>query len=813
MMMNNSLSDKNHHQPSHEDNGRTTPSSTSLSIATPPPPSLSHHHHHHEEKDIPTSSSSLIHTNINNNNHYINNTSPIMIPLAGFKPGFIAQNKCLSTTTTNNNNNNNSNHATTTTSLSSAHTIQVMNPQTQQPSPLISTRARVVVVASDQGEASQESLSGAVQQQHDPSPTIEGKSVGGGPHDFHGSTMSLSVDTTSSQQPRMACTHYKLHPCGECKRRGLQHECVFSEPKKRGPKLRISESEEATVLNVSSSPTLKQTPPLLPQQQRKSNEPKKRKFPNDHSQTAEITSPTSATTQQAFKLAPNQQYYSTADMFPLSGPGMTQQLYPPLPTYFSTMFEDALLGRKEIDRRNYLLQMVNISLSHNFDNNSNMYQIEPSLDYVMQLFFREDFIHFVVECLDNNHRDMLKIFIRERVLLWIQQRVMSETFYQGIYYAFEALFLKYHCLFKLSIYDDNRSILLSESEKSIKQCKKELFKFMDSAQIGNVEKSCCFMWASFFNQILDGNNELSATLSRCALEKVQNDITIQMQQHYPIISEFLNIISKQYLLFTKYLLCSDIQQDLYKLQSSSSSINNASSSFYFKRLILKALQLTFVFRYTSSYPYLFLGEFERLVKNHDTFSPLTIQPAATTSTPASSSSDNMIVTSKTVRQTLLDMDCCIPRTTTECWSFLAQVNQQVISTNSPDILFWQFLIQYLKTRMVLTGFSPQSQQQQDLNFEQMNHNLVCHLKAIMDTCFGVSPVYLFITLICVRDLLLNLSSSIPSSAKEDYKKFMTHLTTSTREGNHMRACGNLFTNPQKEDIIELLNIAEQKFKI
>ncbi|KAG2388218.1 hypothetical protein C9374_001068 [Naegleria lovaniensis] len=800
-------------KPSHDDETSqkqlTRSSTDSNDVSSTTTTTTNHHHTSGTTRSIMNNSKETSW----NSNH------PPIVPLAGFKPGFIAQNT-LTRTTGNHNHNNNTNNNTTTSSYpasnhESGHSPSNLNhldhhhhiQQHQRGSIPIMTSNLVnhpqahsmavsegeatilppIMMRSGATAASQYSNHGVhlQQKQQNLATTIE---VNHG-NDFNGAvaSMSLSVDPS---QPRMSCTHCrkshrkcdKLHPCGECKRRGLQHECVFSEPKKRGPKLR-TESDE-TLISVSPSPTLKQTP-----SQRKINEPKKRKLPNDNSQN-ETNSPTREV------LKPPTTNYPQVDVSPLS------------------TFEDALLGRKEIDRRNYLLQMINVSLSHNFDTSSSassMYQIEPSLDYSMQLFFREDFINFIVDCLDNNHREMLKMFVKEKLLLWIQQRVMSDTFYQSIYSAFEALFLKYHCLFKLSIYDDNRSILLSESEKSIKQCKKELFKFLDSTQMGNIEKASCFMWAAFINQVLDGSNEMSVTLSRCALDKLQNDIAIQTTQSHQLSnspnSEFLNMISKQYLLFCKHSLCADIQQELQKLLIPIDQVQpimtNDVNSIYFKRLVLKALQLTVIFRYTSSYPYLFLGEFERLVKNNDAFSQLTITPVSTTL------DTNMMTACKTIRQTLMDMDCLIPRSSMECWSFLSQLNQQIISTNSPDILFWQFFIQYLKTRMILTGFSPQSKQ--DFS-EQLNHNLVFHLKAIMETCFVVSPLYISITLICVRDLILNLSSSLPSSLKEDYKKFMTHLTSSTREGSHMRSCGNLFINPQKEDIAELLNMVERHLK-
>ncbi|EFC35878.1 predicted protein [Naegleria gruberi] len=285
-----------------------------------------------------------------------------------------------------------------------------------------------------------------------------------------------SSNNTQTQQPptdpsqaRMACINcrkshrkckiYRPHfkdkgmPCGECKKRGIPDECVYYEPKKRGPKMKTAEEEAQS-----------------------KEEAKKRKV----SKKNEVPSATVVDLERTNLLQSNSQIIASSS----SNAATTTPVIP------------ALFSRKEIDRRNYILHMI--FPEANLPNDIKENCPDDSFNEMFRLFLSDEFVSFLVECMDGNKsKNQLMPFIREKVLLSILNRIM-EPYYHGMYFSLESLFLKYYCLFKLSPHDDNRPILLLESEKSVKQNKKDF-----NIITNDIQTIICNLWSSFFNTILE----------------------------------------------------------------------------------------------------------------------------------------------------------------------------------------------------------------------------------------------------------------------------------------------------------------------
>ena len=421
-------------------------------------------------------------------------------------------------------------------------------------------------------------------------------------------------------------------PCGECKKRGIPDECVYYEPKKRGPKMKTAEEEAQS-----------------------KEEAKKRKV----SKKNEVPSATVVDLERTNLLQSNSQIIASSS----SNAATTTPVIP------------ALFSRKEIDRRNYILHMI--FPEANLPNDIKENCPDDSFNEMFRLFLSDEFVSFLVECMDGNKsKNQLMPFIREKVLLSILNRIM-EPYYHGMYFSLESLFLKYYCLFKLSPHDDNRPILLLESEKSVKQNKKDF-----NIITNDIQTIICNLWSSFFNTILEFKS-VNSSYNQLVIKNMLDLIVNKLSENVDIQS----VLELQHALFTRYLLLIEIHQQIEGCTT---------NSVQFKKLVFNFLKLTYLSGITTKSAKL-VDQFEKF--NTKFFAILTSQYSSM---------------SLNTNYVMAEMECFIPRNLTECLTFLSVITSE--GEQDLEVLFLEYMSKLLNLSIYMQGILNTN----DKNLQEMN---------------------------------------------------------------------------------------------
>jgi len=313
---------------------------------------------------------------------------------------------------------------------------------------------------------------------------------------------------------------------------------------------------------------------------------------------------------------------------------------------------DSIFSRNENDRRNYLFQLL---AQRYGDKSFETERPNSTLFELIYLFIRQNLLAFICDNIDSHHSTILQAMLKDHIIPNMLRKLQLDPIFSSLYYALEAIFFKYHTFLNQKYADENKYIFLTESNKSMIKCKKELVKLL-AADTMDYDLIMTCMWSASILLMLDSNSDVVHTLLDSYLRMMYKILERDPSQDHTIY----------WLLFTKYSILSKMLANDFRSN--------------LKVTVSRIFGLTFILSKTSLYKSLFSGEFDELNGTIFKFNNIT---------------EAHIVNYGTV---LKELECFIPRTITECSTMLKQVNQKAVASNSSDIILWQFLVRYLKLR-------------------------------------------------------------------------------------------------------------------